>query len=68
MPGAVETDMTRDLPPPKMPPADVAVAALDAVEQGEEEVYPGDMASGMAQGLAGDPKAVEKELAGILPQ
>ena len=68
MPGAVETDMTRDLPPPKMPPADVAVAALDAVEQGEEEVYPGDMATGMAQGLAGDPKAVEKELAGILPQ
>ena len=40
----------------------------DAVEAGTEEVYPGDMASGVAQGLAADPKAVEKEFAGYLPQ
>lgn len=67
MPGAVDTEMERNFPPPKLPPADAARAALDGVEQGLEEVYPGDMASGMSQGLAGDPKAVEKDLAKYLP-
>jgi len=67
MPGAVDTDMSRDFPPPKMPPADVVTAALDAVENGDEEIYPGDMASGVSQGLAADAKAVEKEFAGYLP-
>ncbi len=68
MPGAVDTDMSRDFPPPKMPAADVANAMLDGVEKGVEEIYPGEMADGMSQGLAADPKAVEKELAGYLPQ
>ena len=67
MPGAVDTDMSRDFPPPKMPPGEVAAAAFAALEQGVEDVYPGDMASGVAQGLAGDPKAVEKQFAGYLP-
>ncbi len=67
MPGAVDTDMSRDFPPPKMPPGEVAAAALAALEQGIEEVYPGDMAAGVAQGLAADPKAVEKQFAGYLP-
>lgn len=68
MPGAVETRMTEGLQMPKMQPAEVAAAALDAVEAGTEEIYPGDMASGVAQGLAADPKAVEKEFAAYLPQ
>lgn len=67
MPGAVDTDMSKDFPPPKMNPADVVAAALDGLEQGLEEVYPGEMAAGLSQGLASDPKAVEKELAGYLP-
>lgn len=67
MPGAVDTEMERNFPPPKLPPADAARAALDAVEQGIEEVYPGDMATGMSQGLAADPKSVEKDLAKYLP-
>ena len=68
MPGAVDTEMERNFPPPKLPPADAARVALDGVEQGLEEVYPGDMASGMSQGLAHDPKAVEKDLAKYLPR
>jgi len=68
MPGAVDTDMSRDFPPPKMPAGDVANAMLDGIEQGLEEIYPGDMADGMNQGLAADPKAVEKELSAYLPQ
>jgi len=68
MPGAVDTDMSKDFPPPKMDPADVVTAALDGLEAGLEEVYPGEMAAGMNQGLAADPKAVEKELSMYLPE
>ncbi len=57
----------RNFSPPKLPPAGAARAALDGVERGLEEVYPGDMATGMSQGLASDPKAVEKDLAKYLP-
>ena len=67
MPGAVDTQMTKDFPPPKMPPKEVAEAVMEAIETGTEEIYPGDMASGLSQGLAHDPKAVEKELAAFLP-
>ena len=67
MPGAVDTDMSKDFPPPKMPPEEVATALLDGLEKGLEEIYPGEMASGLNQGLGADPKAVEKELAGYLP-
>ncbi len=38
MPGAVDTDMSRDFPPPKMPPSEVASLTLDALEAGEEEI------------------------------
>jgi NAD(P)-dependent dehydrogenase (short-subunit alcohol dehydrogenase family) len=64
MPGA---EMEPNFPPPKLPPAEAARIALDAVEQGLEDVYPGDMAAGMSQGLAADAKAVEKDLAKYLP-
>jgi NAD(P)-dependent dehydrogenase (short-subunit alcohol dehydrogenase family) len=67
MPGAVDTDMSRNFPPPKLPPAEVADAALTALERGIEEVYPGAMAEGVAQGLAADPKSVEKQFAAYLP-
>ncbi len=67
MPGAVDTDMERDFQGPKVPPRDVAEAALTALEQGQEEVYPGDMATGLSQGLAADPKGVERQLAEYLP-
>ena len=66
MPGAVDTRMTEALDMPKMRPAEVAEAALQAVRDGVEGIYPGDMASGVAAGLAADPKAVEKEFAGYL--
>ena len=67
MPGAVDTDMSRDFPPPKMPPSEVAELTLDALESGLEELYPGDMADGVSKGLDADPKAVEKDFAQYLP-
>ncbi len=68
MPGAVDTDMERDFEGPKENPADVANASLQAVEDELEDVYPGGMAQGVSQGLAADPKAMEKEFAAYLPR
>lgn len=67
MPGAVDTDMERDFEGPKEKPADVASVSLQSLEEGAEEVYPGSMAQSVSQGLAHDPKAVEKEFAAYLP-
>jgi short-subunit dehydrogenase len=63
LPGAVDTRMTAGLPIPKMSPADAAREILDGFESGEEETYVGDMARGLAEGLAKDPKGVERQLA-----
>ena len=63
MPGAVDTRMTAGLPIPKMTPADAAAEILDGYAAGEEDIYVGEMARGLAQGLAHDPKAVERQLA-----
>jgi len=68
MPGAVDTDMARDMPPPKMPPSEVANAVMDAIEARREEVYPGAMAQALAERLARDPKGIEQEFARYLPR
>jgi len=53
-------------PPPLEEPIDVANTALDAVEAGEEDIYPGVVAGGVSQGLVADPKGVEKQFAEYL--
>jgi NAD(P)-dependent dehydrogenase (short-subunit alcohol dehydrogenase family) len=63
LPGAIDTRMTAMLTIPKMTTADAATEILDGFEAGEEEIYVGEMARGLAQGLAHDPKAVERQLA-----
>lgn len=63
LPGAVDTRMTAGLSIPKMTPAEAATEILDGYEAGEEDIYVGEMARGIAQGLAHDPKAVERQLA-----
>ena len=60
--------MSKDVSPPKMPPEEVAKALVYALLRESEEVYLGEMASGLSQGLATDPKAGEKDLAQYLPQ
>jgi NAD(P)-dependent dehydrogenase (short-subunit alcohol dehydrogenase family) len=66
MPGAIDTRMTAMLTIPKMPPALAVDGILDGFEEGAEEIYVGDMARGLADGLAADPKGVERQLAGFL--
>jgi len=63
LPGAIDTRMTAMLTIPKMTTADAAREILDGFESGEEEIYVGEMARGLAQGLANNPKGVERQLA-----
>ena len=62
-PGAVDTDMIRSFEMPKTPPNDVARAALDAVEAGEEDSFPDPMAREIGALWLRDPKAVERRFA-----
>ncbi|NDJ18840.1 SDR family oxidoreductase [Myxacorys almedinensis] len=66
MPGTVDTGMSKDFPPPKVAPEEVVRAALQAVIDGVEDVYPGEQAQEMQAQLLQDPKAVEKWMSGIL--
>lgn len=66
MPGTVDTGMSKNFPPPKVAPEEVVRAALQAVIDEVEDVYPGAQAQEMQAQLLQDPKAVEKWMASIL--
>lgn len=63
MPGAVDTRLTAHLPIPKMTTDETAATLVDALRNNIEDAYPGDMAGGVAAGLAADHKAVEAQFA-----
>ena len=63
--GAAELEMRTNCFGP--PVASRAFATVLAANGGGADVYPGEMAAELARGLAADPKAVERELARILP-
>lgn len=67
MTGAVDTDMAAGYDGPKNTPAEVAQAILNGVQQGEEDVYVGDMTGWINGALKEDPKGLEKQLAAFLP-
>jgi NAD(P)-dependent dehydrogenase (short-subunit alcohol dehydrogenase family) len=67
MPGTVDTEGSRNFPPPKVSPEVVAQEALQAVIDGVEDVYPGEQAKEMAAQLLKDPKSLEKAMAMMLP-
>jgi NAD(P)-dependent dehydrogenase (short-subunit alcohol dehydrogenase family) len=64
MPAFVDTDMTRHLTLPKLPASAVADAALTALHEGIEDVYPG-FAAEIAGNLQRDHKAVERQFASM---
>jgi NAD(P)-dependent dehydrogenase (short-subunit alcohol dehydrogenase family) len=61
-PGAVDTDMIRELAIPKASAASVAAAILDAVETGAENVFPDPMSQGGYQVWREDPVAFERQM------
>jgi NAD(P)-dependent dehydrogenase (short-subunit alcohol dehydrogenase family) len=67
MPGTVDTEGSRNFPPPKVSPDVVTQEALQAVIDGVEDVYPGEQAKEMAAQLLKDPKSLEKAMAMMLP-
>lgn len=72
-PGPIDTDMARDLPLEKTPPAVAARARLAGLEAGEEEIFPDPMARQIGAKFLRDPvgKFIEecsrKRYAGYLP-
>lgn len=63
MPIQVDTAMGSAMPDPKVTPVEVASDSLDAVEAGQDEVFPGELSRGAARSFAADPAAVQSQLA-----
>lgn len=68
LPGTVDTDFSKNSDNPKTAPATVAKAALQAVIDRVEEVYPGDEAQWAIAQFNRDRKALEKQMAQQLPK
>lgn len=66
-PGPVDTDMGAGIEMEKASPASIARAVLQAIEAGEEDVYPDAMAQQLHQSLLHDAKAVERQVAEMMP-
>jgi NAD(P)-dependent dehydrogenase (short-subunit alcohol dehydrogenase family) len=62
--GPTDTDMARDLDIPKASPESVAQAIFDAVDRGEEDIFPDPVSQSLADGWRnGAVKAFERQLA-----
>jgi NAD(P)-dependent dehydrogenase (short-subunit alcohol dehydrogenase family) len=65
--GPTDTDMTRGLGIPKASPESVARAIFDAVEHGEEDIFPDPMTRSIADGWRGGvAKTLERENAALM--
>lgn len=62
-PGPIEDEWNQNLPPPKVAPAALAGAIVNALQEGIEDVYPGDVAQEWLDRWRDDPKVLERELA-----
>jgi short-subunit dehydrogenase len=63
LPVQTDTAMGAALPEPRLTPADVAAGTLDALEAGDEEVFPGALSQGAAQAFRADPVGMQAQLA-----
>ena len=63
--GPVDTDMTRELALPKTSSRDVAVAVLDAIEAGQEDIFPDAFAVDFGRQFESSPKASERQIAAM---
>ncbi|MEL7088957.1 MAG: SDR family oxidoreductase [Planctomycetota bacterium] len=63
-PGPVDTDMAKDVPMDKTPPADVARDILSGVEADLADIFPDPFAQQIQTGWVDNPKAVAAQFAG----
>ncbi len=61
-PGPIDDEWNQLLPPPKIAPAALAGAIVKALQEGVEDVYPGDVAQEWLARWRDNPKALEREL------
>lgn len=61
-PGPIDDEWNQLLEPPKLSPENLARAAVNALRDGIEDVYPGDVAQEWLERWRDNPKALEKEL------
>jgi NAD(P)-dependent dehydrogenase (short-subunit alcohol dehydrogenase family)/uncharacterized OB-fold protein len=64
-PGPIEDEWNQALPPPKIAPARLATAIVDALRSGAEDIYPGEIAQEWLARWRDNPKALERELAAV---
>lgn len=62
-PGPVDDEWNQNLPPPKLAPAALASGIVRALQDGVEDVYPGDLAQEWLSRWRDNPKVLERELA-----
>jgi len=62
-PGPVDDEWNQNLPPPKLAPEALARAVVQALKDGVEDVYPGDVAQEWLERWREDPRVLERELA-----
>jgi len=67
MPAQVDTPLAKNYPDPKATVEEVATESIDAIEEGIEDVYPGDYAKQILPSLKEDPKGVEESMKAMLP-
>jgi NAD(P)-dependent dehydrogenase (short-subunit alcohol dehydrogenase family) len=62
-PGPIDDERSQELPPPKVAPEALARAIVKALQDGVEDVYPGDVAQEWFARWRENPKVLERELA-----
>jgi NAD(P)-dependent dehydrogenase (short-subunit alcohol dehydrogenase family) len=60
--GPTDSEWFQTLPPPKVAPAQLAKATIDALKRGIEDAYVGDIAEDFRARLDRNPKALEREI------
>ncbi len=61
-PGPIDDEWNQTLPPPKLSPAALARSVIRALQDGVEDVYPGEVAEEWLARLRESPKTLEREL------
>jgi NAD(P)-dependent dehydrogenase (short-subunit alcohol dehydrogenase family) len=64
--GPVDTDMVRDLALPKTSPNEVAIAILNGIEAGHEDIFPDSFAVDFGRQFESSPKASERQIAAMV--
>jgi NAD(P)-dependent dehydrogenase (short-subunit alcohol dehydrogenase family) len=65
-PGPIDTDMSRGLTIPKTAPRDVAIAILDGIEAGQEDIFPDPFAVEFGRSFEASPKTSERQVAAMM--